>query len=50
MRETEEERSERLKLEESMRRIGETLREVMPAGVGFALIMFDFGNEGRCRT
>lgn len=33
-------------LEASARGIGDVLREVMPEGVGFALVLFDFGDKG----
>jgi hypothetical protein len=44
--ESPEQRKARLALEASCAGIGRTLREIMPPGSGFALIMFDFGEKG----
>lgn len=33
-------------LEESARKLGRVIGSGMPEGVGFALIMFDFGKDG----
>lgn len=32
--------------EEALKRIGESIREAVPSGMGFALFLFDFGDKG----
>lgn len=44
--ETHEETERRLRLEEQCAEVGRVLAARMPKGVGFALLMFDFGSGG----
>jgi hypothetical protein len=44
--ETEEEMQRRLALEESCSRLGRTIGAQLPKGIGFTLLMFDFGGKG----
>lgn len=44
--ETEQEIEARVRIEEACKEIGESLAEAMPSTIGFALLMFDFGEKG----